>query len=191
MKYIKFFFLFALFVGTATFSGCSPYKNAESLQTLSTSFLNVEQVPKEESQINIYVFVTGAVAHPGVYIVPENSRVYEAVNLAGGFTEEADKEAVNQVDIIQDGDEIYIPAISSDDDKSTISADKNNDGKVNINTADAAALTSLRGIGEGKAKAIIDYRLENGKFNSVEDIMLVPGIKEGTFNAIKDDIKVR
>ena len=162
----------------------------------------------------IMVHVCGAVLCEGVYELPAGSRVVDAVRAAGGFSEEADSEFVNQALVISDGVKVRIPTLEetmaldngttelsspeqgSDtagitgmyDDRSM--AKSTEGGKVNINTADETELCSIPGIGPGRAKNIISYREEKGKFGTVEDIMKVSGIKDKFFSKIKDYITV-
>ena len=167
----------------------------------------------------IYVHVCGAVINPDVYELPAGSRVYEAVQMAGGFTEDADESYVNQAQGLSDGVKLVIPTMeqtlvmtseSSEKDlvgivgeqggivqENSVSAlssdagqDVSSDGKININTASEAELCNIPGIGATRAAAIVAYRQEKGGFASVEDIMNVSGIKEGTYEKIKDSIKV-
>lgn len=137
------------------------------------------------------VHVCGAVVNPGVYELDSGSRVMDAVNLAGGFKEDASEAYVNLAGIISDGDQIVIPTIeeASTMEKSEPQEEKSS-GKVNINTADKALLCTLPGIGETRAESIIAYREEHGNFSSIEDIMQVSGIKDSSFQKIKDYIIV-
>lgn len=156
----------------------------------------------EQDQIPsvVYVHVCGAVKNPGVYELPAGSRVYEAVEEAGGFTEDADSSYVNQAQKLTDGVKLIIPtmeqteAASESDAAETIgvvgAAATEQDDRININTASEAELCNIPGIGETRAAAIVAYRQEKGGFASIEDIMNVNGIKEGTYDKIKDRIKV-
>ena len=149
------------------------------------------QTDECEDAGNIYVYVCGRVASPGVYEVPEGSRVFEVLDLAGGVTGEADISAVNQAEECYDGEMIYIPAAGEDsDDKGADTRKADTDGRININTADSEELQRIKGIGASRAEDIISYREKNGKFTDTESIMKVPGIKQGTFDRIKDQIKV-
>lgn len=134
----------------------------------------------------IYVYVSGCVVNPGVYILPEGSRIYDAVNAAGGVTDEGDESTMNLVNIMHDGDRIVVPICK----ELTESAETTDSSMVNINQATASQLTTLPGIGETRARAIIAYRDKHGSFSKPEDIMKVSGIKEGTFEKIKDFIVV-
>lgn len=145
------------------------------------------------------VYVCGCVNTPGVYFLPDGARVYQAVEAAGGLTEDAAGWYVNQAAYISDGDQIYIPSeeealsgtvAAGTETTADSSSDQSDDGLININTATADELTTLSGIGETKAAAIIAYREENGDFESVEDITNVSGIGESTYEKIKDKIKV-
>ncbi len=146
----------------------------------------------------IYVYICGAVNNPGVYELQSQSRIYELVELAGGLAEDADESSVNLAQTMEDGEMIRIltvaesasvPNIGSDPSASQ-GADTDGSKKVNINTADAAELTTLSGIGEVKAAAIVTYREEHGPFGSAEEIMKVDGIAEATYAKIKEDITI-
>lgn len=141
------------------------------------------------------VHVCGAVQSPGVYTLEEGSRIYQAVEAAGGFTKEAGEDYLNQADRVSDGMKIYVPELSELQDMAwqeiSGSVFENADGGlVNINTADEALLCTLSGVGSSRAKSIIAYRQEHGAFQKIEDIMNVEGIKEGLFQKIRDNITV-
>lgn len=151
--------------------------------------------PTEETDSGCYVYVCGAVNTPGVYYLPAESRVYEALAAAGGLLLEAEGAAVNQAEMVTDGQMIWIPTkeeaaegILTGD---TVQTAEISDGKVNLNTATAEELMTLPGIGQSKAEKIVFYRTEHGSFASVEELMNVEGIKEGVFNRVKDSIKVK
>ncbi len=156
----------------------------------------------------ICVYVCGAVVNPGVYEAPEHSRIYELVDLAGGMTDEADADSLNLALAVEDGDMIRVPTREETAGYSVtagiVSGEQGavagvtgsqggggtSGGKVNINTAGVEELTSLNGIGEVKAAAIVAYREEHGSFGSIEEIMGVSGIGEGTYDKIKEDITI-
>ena len=165
----------------------------------------------QDKEKTCYVHVCGAVTHPGVYELPAGSRMYEAIALAGGLTENAAGEGLNQAEKVEDGSRIYVP------DKDEYAAGMQNrsetsgivsevpggkggsfaadtasveDGKVNLNTATKEQLMTLSGIGEAKASAIISYRESHGRFQNIEELMQVEGIKDGVFRKVKDQIKV-
>lgn len=135
------------------------------------------------------VYVCGAVAEPGVYELPEGSRVYEAVALAGGMTDEASQTAVNQAERLTDGQMIEIPTREQQQEKAA-AEEAHADGLVNINTADLEELKTLPGIGDSKARSIIAYREKNGPFGVLEDIKHVDGIGDGVFAKLEGCIKV-
>ncbi len=169
---------------------------------------------KEMQQAMIYVDVCGAVANPGVFQLAAGSRVFQAIEAAGGYLPEAALTCVNRAGVLTDGQQLYIltqeemerqgldPAeMSGASDgqmngsagtgqNAGMTAQVQQDNRININTADEAQLTTLTGIGATRALAIIAYREENGPFAAIEDIMNVQGIKEGTFAKIKDEIVV-
>ena len=167
----------------------------------------------------IYVDVCGAVVNPGVYELSSDSRVFQAIEKAGGYLPGAAASYLNRARSLSDGQQIYVPT-QEEVDSQTIpltqdetaqdgmvqegtaqtgtAADNTADGtrttqagqRINLNTADVSQLSTLTGVGESKALAIIAYREENGPFTSIEDIMNVPGIKEGTYEKIKDKIAI-
>ena len=162
----------------------------------------------------IYVDVCGAVANPGVFQLAAGSRVFQAIEAAGGYLPEAALTCVNRAGVLTDGQQLYIltqeemerqgldsaeMAGASDGQmngsagtgqNAGLTVQAQQDNRININTADKAQLTMLTGIGATRAQAIIAYREENGPFAAIEDIMNVQGIKEGTFAKIKDEIVV-
>ncbi len=146
------------------------------------------------------VYLCGCVKKPGVYTLEAGSRLYEYLELAGGYTLEADTEYENLARTLSDGEKVYFPSkeqVSSGeflDNLVTNAPNYDNEAttkqKVNINTAGIDELTTLTGIGESRAKTIIEYRQKNGKFEVIEDIMLVNGIKQSIFDNIKEQITV-
>lgn len=133
----------------------------------------------------IIVYVCGAVRVPGVYELSTGERVSSAVELAGGLKQDAASESINLAARLSDGERIYIPYIGEDitpEQDETLGS-----GKIDINSAGKDELMTLAGIGSAKADAIIKYR-DSSPFTSIEDIMKVPGIKEGAFEKIKEQI---
>ena len=158
---------------------------------------------KEEETVVVHVI--GEVNNPGVVTLPEGSRIIDAINKAGGKTEEADLSKINLAYIVEDGTQIYIPRINENlNEVSLISdgagvgvivADSNVEenevnAKVNINTASKEKLETLPGVGETTAQKIIDYREANGKFKTIEDIKNVSGIGDAKYESLKDKITV-
>ena len=146
---------------------------------------------KDDSSTGIYVHICGAVINPGVYQVPAGTRVYQALELAGGSSDDAYLSGINLADKLADGQKVYIPA-EGENAEGILSTDSGGvqSVMVNINTASEAELMTLPGIGQSRAKDIINYRVKNGLFESIDDIMKVSGIKEAAFEKIKDLIKV-
>lgn len=179
---------------------------SEENQRQSETEIRQMDVLMPETEKQLYIYVCGAVQTPGVYSLREGSRVYEAIELAGGFSGEADTQWLNQAELLQDGQKLYVftksetaemehQGMSAADRQTgssvesgiTVQAD---DGKVNLNTADKETLMTLPGIGEAKAEAVIQYRTEHGAFQSIEEIQNISGIKEAVFSKIKDRITV-
>ena len=146
------------------------------------------------SSRQICVHVCGQVVSPGVYYMSEGARIHQAVEMAGGLTAEADQSVINMASFVTDGMQVYIPDVEEAEKEGLrpgiTDTEGTADGLVNINTADAAMLMTLPGIGKSKADAIIAYRNDNGTFQSIEDIQNVAGIKESSYSKLKDLIKV-
>lgn len=145
-----------------------------------------------------FVYVCGAVKRPGVFELPQNSRVYEAIALAGGFRKNAYKKGINQAAQITDGQMIEVLTVKEQKESGAkpqgqgtdAAGAQSQDDRIDINTATAEQLTALSGIGQAKAENIIAYRESSGGFSSVEDLMKVSGIGEGVYERIKDKVKV-
>lgn len=179
----------------------------------STDRTELSNAPAEKAA-TLVVHICGAVSAPGVYELPAGSRIIDAVEAGGGFLPEADEACCNLAEEIVDGCQIYIMTKTescadgqtekkagiqtspdgglqtTDRDVRSNSAPALDNGLVNLNTADVAALMTLPGIGESRAKAIISYREQHGAFAKIEDIMKISGIKQAAFSKIKDKITV-
>lgn len=179
----------------------------------STDRTELSDASSEEAKTRV-VHICGAVSAPGVYELPAGSRIIDAVEAGGGFLPEADEACCNLAEEIVDGCQIYImtktescadgqtekkAGIQTSPDSDMQTTDRNvqsnsapalENGLVNLNTADVAALMTLPGIGESRAKAIISYREQHGAFAKIEDIMKISGIKQAAFSKIKDKITV-
>lgn len=155
-----------------------------------------------EKEIMIMVDVAGAVVNPAVVELPEGSRVFEAVEKAGGLTKDADTGLINRAEILSDGQKIYIPTkqeVKEIQKGQPPAALQYNTGVnksagqpklVNINTADSEVLQQLTGVGPATAGKIIDYRNKNGKFRTIEELKNVSGIGDKTFEKFKDKITI-
>lgn len=135
----------------------------------------------------ITVHLVGAVNNPGVYHLPEGSRVFELLEIGEGFSEDADHEVLNQARPLLDGEQIYIHRIGEMTRSSTV---QDGGGKININRASASDLTALPGIGDVRANQIVAHREAHGFFTDLEQIMDVSGIGQTTFNNIADQITI-
>ena len=152
-----------------------------------------------EHEEEAVVYICGEVYDPGLYKCDENTRIADVVDMAGGLKPEADDACVNMAAKVTDSQQIVIfkkgesggaAASVGSNTGSSQAPPSSGGGLVNINTADETLLKSLPGIGEQKAKAIIGFRQDGGSFSRIEDIMKVPGIKDGVFNKIRDMITV-
>ena len=171
-----------------------PEEQTESvIDSVAAENLSEEHSEDPEEGSSVTVYVCGHVARPGVYTLSGSPRLYDFLTEAGGFDDEALDEAVNLAALAEDGQMLRIPGADEYDIPETdgpYGVDDKDDGRVNINTAGEDALMSIPGIGKSKADSIIRYRENEGAFKSTEDIMNIPGIKEGVYNKIKDHIKV-
>ena len=137
-----------------------------------------------------FVHICGEVKNPGVYEVLADARVCDVLLLAGGFTENAARDAVNMAGKVSDGMQVVIP--NKEEAKEAAEQEKEEEsGRINLNTASAEQLCTLPGIGESRAKAIIAYREEHGGFKTAEEIMQVSGIKEGMYEKLKEFVYVK
>jgi competence protein ComEA len=133
------------------------------------------------------VYVVGEVEEPGIFEVEDGTRVYEVLEMAGGVSQDADTARMNLAKIVVDEEKINVPKKVMITEESKLMDDG---GLININTANADKLSTLNGIGKSTANKIIQYRNENGYFDTIEDIMKVTGIGESKFNAIKENITI-
>ena len=146
----------------------------------------------------LIVDVEGAVNKPGVYRLLATARVYDAIQHAGGLTEQADTSAINQAQKLHDQSQVFVPdknnSSTSSNTAQTTTANTDNsttDSKtINLNTADVTELQNLPGVGPKKAELIIQYRQEKGSFSKIEDLTEVQGIGEKTFAKIKSQLTV-
>lgn len=190
----------------------------EHFEDKSREYENLEDENKKEdnkssskigiskSEKTIIVHVIGEVQNPGVVELKEGSRIIDAIESAGGKTEDADLSKINLAYIIEDGVQIYVPRIGEKANENNINEEEgegviiehftqdetdNIKIKVNINTASLEKLQTLPGVGASTAQKILDYREENGKFKTIEEIKNVSGIGESKFNSLKDYIVVK
>lgn len=202
--------LIALVIGTVAFTlyitnGRDTLKKNDT----STMFVDEEETEQENSKDKngkeeiplkdkkIAVDIKGEVKKPGVYYINDGSIILDLINEAGGTTNKANLDTINRAEKLKENECIVIPSVDDinkdvgvSTNSLTNSSSKKEDGKVNINTADADELNKLNGVGPSKANAIIKYREENGSFKSIEDIKNVSGFGEATFEKIKDSISI-
>lgn len=163
--------------------------NTESEVSVGSNTSDSVRVKFISENEKICVSIYGEVANPGIYMLSPGTRVYEAINLAGGITQEADVSSLNLVAHLDEDGRIFVPAKDSggETDNSLTGSEGT---RININTASSQELTSLSGIGPSKAADIVSYREKKGPFKSIEEIMEVPGIGTATFEKIRDEIRV-
>ncbi len=165
-----------------------------SAKTRDTGGSAIEE--KTASTDTVYVDVSGCIKTPGVYELPYGSRIFEAIEKAGGFTKHADRALINQAETITDGMKINVPDKRDTEENGSGEVHVSGNGAsdtgelININTAGSEELQQISGIGPVTAEKIIRYREENGAFGSVEDITNVSGIGEKTLEKMKPQITV-
>lgn len=166
----------------------------------------IDEVKEKEEVGNIVVHITGAVKNKGILRLPEGSRISDAIEAAGGETKEADLDSINLAYTLEDGQKIYIPSQEDKENNeqkqyiTTESGDTTNikenskiegeNEKVNINTANQSELETLPGIGPSLASRIIEYREQNGKFNTIEELKNVKGIGDAKFEDLKNSATI-
>lgn len=138
----------------------------------------------------LYVHVLGAVAHPGLYILDPDARLVDALAAAGGTLDTADLKAVNLARALSDGEQVIVPLQGERKEGGPDASAAGADGKIDLNAATQAELETLPRIGPALAQRILDWREENGRFRSVEDLMAVPGIGEKLLAGVQDKVRV-
>lgn len=185
---------------TGIFYSLKPMDKTADVLIEKEEAINLEEAStpepiREDEVAIIYAHICGEVVAPGVYELQDQSRVIDLIRAAGGLTNKAASNYVNQAEKVMDGQKVYIPSMKETEtatglfDPETGMVDEGNT-KVNINSADLNILMTLPGIGESKAKSILQYREEKGVFKSIEEIKNIEGIKDGVFSKIKDLIRV-
>ncbi|MEW5721015.1 MAG: helix-hairpin-helix domain-containing protein [Chloroflexota bacterium] len=188
--YLAMFVLFVVVLAGTIFFLRRP--EPPSVVTLATVTPRPSATPA-----SLIVDVRGAVNKPGVYTLPVGSRVQDALTLAGEVTGSADTRSLNLARRLNDGEQIYVPAVGEAAPAPPTASGKaaptapRVSGKINLNTATLAELDTLSGIGPAIAQRIIDYRTQNGDFKTIEDLKKVRGIGDALFNQIKDLITVQ
>lgn len=169
----------------------------DGVETAASDGGRVGDMPDAESSAGVFIYICGAVKKPGVYTFDSPPRVVEVVEKAGGFTKKADQASVNLASQVDDGAQVVVYEKSKDGHAANpaVGASSGTGGSdaqllIDINTAGHEELTQIPGVGDAKASAIETYRSEHGRFEKPEDLMQISGIKQGTFDKIKDYIKV-
>ena len=212
--FILIFILFTLFIVYDTYY-VEPEVEVEEVTTQKKE--DTEDKKEETKEVKVLVDVKGEINTPGVYELTSNNTVMDAINKAGGLTKQSDTSNINlskkledemviivysksEIKKMNEEDKIECPpcnnaCITEEDEKAKLNSEKSETtntpaGKIKINTAGSEALQTLDGIGEAKAKAIIEYRNKNGNFKNIEDIKNVSGIGDSVYEKIKDNITV-
>ena len=164
----------------------------EETEVVVTTVLAEKTEVSTTQETVIFVDIKGAVKNPGVYQMKVGDRVKDALEAAGGLTEEADSQKVNLAQRVEDQMVIVVPKVGEEGAAAipagATSKEATKEGKVNINTATVEELKTLKGVGEKKAEAIIEYRKKNGSFKTKEDLMKVRGIGKKLFDSFQERI---
>ncbi|MCX7903573.1 MAG: ComEA family DNA-binding protein [Caloramator sp.] len=163
------------------------YKDKRNNEMMVIKTSREQENIKENNFKEIKVYICGEVKKPGVYTLLEGDRLYNLIDIAGGFTDKAAKENLNLAMKLKDEDYILVPSIESTSNNQI----KNSNSKININTASIEELKTLPRIGDAIAQRIIEYREKNGPFRDIKDIKNVSGIGDKMFENIKEKITVR
>ena len=163
----------------------------EDVTVVETTMLVEKTEVSTTQEAVIFVDIKGAVKNPGVYQMKFGDRVKDALDAAGGLTDEADSQKVNLAQRVEDQMVIVVPKVGEEATEIPTGAPSKEtpkEGKVNINTATVEELKTLKGVGEKKAEAIIEYRKKNGSFKTKEDLMKVRGIGKKLFESFQERI---
>lgn len=163
----------------------------EESEAVVTTVLAEKTEENTTQEAIIFVDIKGAVKKPGVYQMKVGDRVKDAIDAAGGLTAEADSQKVNFAQRVEDQMVIVVPKVGEEAEAipaGATSKEVSKEGKVNINTATVEELKTLKGVGEKKAEAIIEYRKKNGSFKTKEDLMKVRGIGKKLFESFEERI---
>ena len=163
----------------------------EEIEAVVTTVLAEKTEVSTTQETVIFVDIKGAVKNPGVYQMKVGDRVKDALDAAGGLTEEADSQKVNLAKRLEDQMVIVVPKVGEEAEEipaGETRKEATKEGKVNINTATVEELKTLKGVGEKKAEAIIEYRKKNGSFKTKEDLMKVRGIGKKLFESFQERI---
>ena len=166
-------------------------ESVEEIEAVVTTVLAEKTEVSTTQETVIFVDIKGAVKNPGVYQMKVGDRVKDALDAAGGLTDEADSQKVNLAKRLEDQMAIVVPKVGEEAEEIPAGETRNEatkEGKVNINTATVEELKTLKGVGEKKAEAIIEYRKKNGSFQTKEDLMKVRGIGKKLFESFQERI---
>lgn len=191
MKNHKYRFGIVLLMWIGAFCSACGTREEIYFATSETTEMNQTDADEEERITASVVYVCGYVVSPGVYELAEGARICDALKAAGGLLPEASEEYWNQAELVTDGQKIYVPSVEEVENSGAArETAKEEDGRININTATREELMSIPGVGATRADSILVYREKNSMFRTPEDIKNVPGIKDGVYMKLEQYIKV-
>lgn len=162
------------------------FENLISINELEST----QQDDHAEEEKVIVIDVKGAVNEPGVYVMSEGDRVFTAIEKAKGFRQDANEKVINLAALLKDEMVIYVPFIDEEvvEQYEMVLSTSTDPNKINVNTATSEELQTIPGIGPAKASAIIQFRDENGRFDTIDDLIKVSGIGNKTLESMKEYI---
>jgi len=163
----------------------------ENESTFQQATEDSEKTTEETGKI--IVDIKGEINKPGVYELEGDARVKEVILEAGGLTKQAEEKQLNLAEKLQDQQMIYIPnkeEAEEMEEQGDKQAENNNEDTIDINTAEINELQEISGVGPAKAQAIVDYREENGAFESIDELNEISGFGEKTVEKLRDSIKI-
>jgi len=176
--------------GFETLEQNSSYDSNNEKNSLNSSNFFSENGYEELNNLKIVVHVCGEVKYPGVYYLQGGQRIYDAIQKAGGATEEADIHLLNLAQFLSDEERVYVPKKGEIISSNNFNINSISNQKININNADSSTLQKLSGIGPTLAQRIIDYRERNGRFKSIQQLLNVKGIGLSKFAEIEDKVRI-
>ena len=165
-------------------------ENYEDLDVFDTAGQEIIEENQIEETNKIKIHILGQVNYNGILELEEGNRIDDAIKKAGGITDQADITKINLAYKLSDGQKLYIPSITDEETEYILENEKIEE-KININTATQTELETLPGVGPSLALKILNYRKENGKFKTIEEIQNVSGVGENKYEEIKEEITVK
>ena len=190
IKIIVIIIVIVIIIAGVVISKIGYEENYEDLDVFDTAGQEIIEENQIEETNKIKIHILGQVNYNGILELEEGSRIDDAIKKAGGITDQADITKINLAYKLSDGQKLYIPSITDEETEYILENEKIEE-KININTATQTELETLPGVGPSLALKILNYRKENGKFKTIEEIQNVSGVGENKYEEIKEKITVK